>query len=173
MEKIMLKINSVSVSFDVQEILKNFSCSVNAGDFIVVVGGNGAGKSTFFNTIAGKINPNKGTILIDDVDVTQWNELERASLVTRLFQNTELNCVGSLTVAQNLSISRYSRHAITLSDGMNKLSEKDGRAIMDELCMPHETLGKRMDDLSGGQRQLISFAMATQLIPKILLFLDQ
>ncbi|HEV2917276.1 MAG TPA: ATP-binding cassette domain-containing protein [Candidatus Babeliales bacterium] len=165
----MLSLNSINVRFDSNYILRDLSCQVKQGDFIVIVGTNGAGKSTFFDTIAGKIKPISGSILLDGIDVTYWNELKLSSMVTRIFQNTQLNSVGSMTVEQNLAMTQYSRRSARLIDGMADMPTNRAQELVHTLGMPESILKKSMNTLSGGQRQLIAFVMATQQIPKILL----
>lgn len=165
----MLKLKNVDVWFGNNHILKDLSCDVEPGDFIVIVGANGAGKSTFFDTIAGKIKPQNGTIILDDSDITKLNEQQRAGMITRIFQNTQLNSIGSLTVVQNLSIANYSRRSARLVNGMKAMPRDEAEKIISNLGMDVSILNKPMNSLSGGQRQLIAFAMSMQCIPKILL----
>jgi len=165
----MLRLENINVSFGKNHILRNLSCTVEPGDFIVIVGANGAGKSTFFDTISGKNKPTSGKVILENSDITALNEMQRAAMITRIFQNTRLNSVGSMTVLQNLAIAQYSRRAAKLVDGMQTLPRKKATEIMVKLGMNTDLFDKRMNDLSGGQRQLIAFAMATQLIPKVLL----
>jgi putative tryptophan/tyrosine transport system ATP-binding protein len=165
----MLQLKNIDVWFDHKHILRDLSCEVEPGDFVVIVGANGAGKSTFFDTIAGKIIPQKGTIILDGSDITKQSEQQRAGMVTRIFQNTQLNSVGSLTVAQNLAMAHYSRRPARLVDGMQAMPKEYAEKLIREVGMDRSILKQPMDTLSGGQRQLIAFVMATRLIPKILL----
>lgn len=165
----MLKLSNIQVWFGRNHVLKNLSCTVESGDFIVILGTNGAGKSTFFDTIAGKVIPTNGTIVLNNKDITQQNEQERAATVTRIFQNTRLNSVGSLTVAENLCMAHYSRRSAKLTSGTATLSREELEQIIQHLGMDKAILTRRMNQLSGGQRQLIAFAMSTQKIPQILL----
>ena len=165
----MLQFKNINVWFDDNHILKDLSCDVAPGDFIVIVGANGSGKSTLFNTIAGKEKAQKGSIKLDGVEVTHLNEQQRAGMITRLFQNTQLNSVGSLTVAQNLAMAHYSRRCARLVDGMHAMPKGAAEKIVHDLGMDISILQRPMKALSGGQRQLIAFAMATQQIPKLLL----
>lgn len=165
----MLTLKDIDVRFGSNHVLRNLSCTVQKGDFIVIVGTNGAGKSTFFDLIAGKIQPTAGTIALEDTDITNLGELKRASMITRIFQSTRLNCAGSLTVAQNLAMAHYSRRCARLVDGMDALPHEHAQAIIKELGMDTAILERPMNSLSGGQRQLIAFVMATQHIPKVLL----
>jgi putative tryptophan/tyrosine transport system ATP-binding protein len=165
----MLKLKNIDVWFGNNHILSDLSCEVQVGDFIVIVGANGAGKSTFFDVIAGKIKPKNGTIVLDGSNITKLHEQQRACMITRIFQNTRLNSVGSLTVAQNLAIANYSRRSARLINGMKAMPRNEAEKIIQNLGMDLAILDKPMNALSGGQRQLIAFAMSTQRIPKILL----
>lgn len=165
----MLSIKNINVWFGRNHVLKNLSCTIKAGDFIVILGTNGAGKSTFFDTIAGRVTPKNGTITLEGNDITSQDEQARAGDVTRIFQNTRLNSVGSLTVAENLCMAHYSRRCAQLTSGTATLTQEQLEAIMQRIGMDKAVLQRRMNQLSGGQRQLIAFAMATQKIPKILL----
>src|SRR5581483_3799543 len=129
----MLKLENIFVSFGHLEVLKNLSCEVEAGDFIIIVGTNGAGKSTLFDVIAGKTKPNAGSIILENVDITKNSELEKATLITRLFQNTHLNSVGSMTVAQNLAMALYSRRPATLANGMSCMSREQAKKLLSPL----------------------------------------
>ena len=166
---IVLQLNNIDVWFGPNHILRNLSCTAQRGDFIVIVGVNGVGKSTFFDSVAGKTKPKNGSIILDGSDITHLNELQRAGMVTRIFQNPRLNSVGSMTVAQNLAITHYSRRHARLVDGMRGMSREKAEQLVGELGMDASILDKPMNSLSGGQRQLIAFVMATQLIPKLLL----
>lgn len=165
----MLKLHDINVWFGKNHILRNLSCEVESGDFIVIVGTNGAGKSTFFDTIAGKIKPVSGSIALENRDITYLNEQQRASFITRIFQNTRLNSVGSLTTAQNLAIACYSQRSVRFVDGMRAMPREKAEALIGAIGMHSSILDKPMGALSGGQRQLIAFVMAMQHIPKILL----
>lgn len=165
----MLRLEDINIWFNNNHILRNFSCTVDEGDFVVIVGANGTGKSTLFDTIAGKTKPLSGIITLQDEDVTQLSELQRSSMITRIFQNTELNSAGALTVWQNLALAHYSRRSARLADGMQVMPRDHAEKLVQGLGFNSAILDKSMKSLSGGQRQLIAFAMATQLIPKLLL----
>jgi putative ABC transport system ATP-binding protein len=115
------------------------------------------------------VKPTSGTITLDGQDITQLNELERAGIITRLFQNTRLNSVGSMTVLENLAMAHYSRRNARLANGTHTMPREKVIALVDSIAMNHTILDKQMQQLSGGQRQLIAFIMSTQLIPKLLL----
>lgn len=165
----MLQLNDITVSFEDNHILKDLSCHIESGDFIIIVGTNGAGKSTLFNIIAGKNKPDKGTVLFEDKDITHLSESERSNIITRIFQNTYLNSVGILTVLENLALSTYSQRSVKMVNGMNNMPEKKAKELLNDLGISESILHTPMNKLSGGQRQLIAFVMATQIKPKILL----
>lgn len=163
----MIKFENVSVSIDGKEILTNISCTINTGDFIVIVGPNGAGKSTFFDMISGKRIATSGKILLDGVDITHLDEQHRATLISRLFQNPQLNGVASMTVAQNLALSNYKGKTVSLINGMTKFPDHLTTELEKLNLGSQKILHTPMKDLSGGQRQLLAFIMATILPPRL------
>lgn len=165
----MLKLKNINVSFGHKQVLRNLSCTVGKGDFIVIVGTNGAGKSTLFDTIAGRVLPQSGSIIMNNQNITQVKEQQRAGMVTRIFQNTRLNSVGSMTVAENLAIAHYSRRSARLVPGTHALPREQAQQVIEQFGISPSLLDKKMNQLSGGQRQLIAFAMCTQKIPQLLL----
>jgi len=165
----MLQLKNINVWYGNNHILRDLSCKIEHGDFIVIVGANGAGKTSFFDTIAGKVMPKSGSLILDGVDITALSEQQRAGMITRLFQNTQLNSVGTLTVEQNLAMALYSRRTAKLVNGMTVMPDQRAKQLVENLAMDPSILKKQMSSLSGGQRQLIAFVMATQLKPKILL----
>ena len=166
----MLILSDISVTLDSKTILKNINCNVKENDFIIIVGANGSGKSTFFNTIAGHIQPSSGKIIWDNKNITQMHEAQRSSLISRLFQNPNLNSVSSMTVRQNVAMAFYKNKRIQLKNGFKSINNN----IITELAQEFEIdlnslLDQPMHSLSGGQRQLIAFIMAIVIPPKILL----
>src|SRR5690606_41661887 len=153
----MIQFKNVSVTINNKEILKNISCSIQSGDFIVIVGPNGAGKTTFFDMISGKRIASNGTILFNGQDITHLNEQERAPIISRLFQNPQLNGSASMTVAQNLALSSYKGNTVSLRDAMAHFPMH----ILDDL--KHLNLGSKkildtpMKELYSGQRKLLAF----------------
>ncbi len=165
----MLQLHNINVWFGKKHVLKNLSCTIQKGDCITIVGTNGAGKSTFFDIISGKLQPTSGSIILNGKDITHLSEQERSSLITRIFQNPQLNCVGSFTVIQNLALALYSRRYATLQDGMQGMHREYAKKLLRTIAIPETLLDTPMQKLSGGQRQRIAFVMATLLIPEILL----
>ena len=163
----MIKFENVSVTIDGKQILKNITCTIHSGDFIVIVGPNGAGKSTFFDMISGKRIATSGKILLDGTDITHLDEQHRATLISRLFQNPQLNGVASMTVAQNLALSNYKSKTVSLLNGMKKFPTHLHTELEKLNLGSSKILNTPMKDLSGGQRQLLAFIMATILPPRL------
>lgn len=152
------------------EILKGLNLKINAGDFITVIGTNGAGKSTFFNTIAGTLKPNYGNIYHLGNDITKFSEEKRSKFIARVFQDPKLGTAPRMTVVENMLLAtKRGGHRYLLP---RKL--KQNIPYFEELAKSmNNGLEKRLTtfvgNLSGGQRQALSFLMATLKRPDILL----
>ncbi|MGX7112730.1 ABC transporter ATP-binding protein [Gemella cuniculi] len=153
-----------------QHALKDVNLKINDGDFITILGGNGAGKSTFLNAIAGSFSLDSGEILIDDVNIGNIVEHKRAEFISRVFQNPLDGTAPRMTVAQNMSLAlRRGKHR-----GLKKGTTKEDRKYFKELLKTldlglEDRLDSEMGLLSGGQRQAIALLMATINTPKLLL----
>ncbi len=171
----MINISHITKSFhkgDVNEItaLDRVSLEVNDGDFITIIGSNGAGKSTFLNVIAGTFPLDTGTIVLDDIDVTLWPEHKRASRIGRVFQNPLLGTCAGATIEQNLAMALKRGKRRGLSLGVKK---KDREFFQEKLSVLKLGLENRLKTqtglLSGGQRQALTMLMATLVRPNLLL----
>ncbi|WP_061840550.1 ABC transporter ATP-binding protein [Tetragenococcus halophilus] len=151
-------------------LLDHINLSIQENEFITVLGGNGAGKSTLFNTISGTMPLSSGKILIEDQDVTQESEENRASLISRVFQDPKMGTAPRMTVAENLLLakSRGKKRRFRLCqlkqnlDNFYDLTKEVGNGLENHLNTP-------TGDLSGGQRQALSLLMATIQTPELLL----
>lgn len=152
------------------EILKGINLKINDGDFITVIGTNGAGKSTLFNTIAGNLRPNSGSIFHNGQEITKLTEEKRTKFIARVFQDPKMGTAPRMTVAENmlLATKRGERRYLLprkLKQNMSRFTELAKST--------NNGLEKRMNTfvsgLSGGQRQALSFLMATLKRPDILL----
>lgn len=166
----MLQLNQISKSFNGQSVLRELSCVANDGDFIVIMGPNGTGKTTLFDIISGKTLPDSGSVIIDGIDCTQLPEKERAQYVGRLFQNTYLGSCATLTVRENLAMATLKERSAGLGVGTDAFPQQ----VIEEYLIPlqlnlESMLDVPMGALSGGQRQLISFIMTVLHRPKLLL----
>ena len=168
----MLNISHISKTFnpgttDAKKALNDLSLDVNKGDFITVIGANGAGKSTMFNAIAGTYLTDEGTITLDGKDITSMPEHKRARLIGRLFQDPMKGSAPGMTIEENLAL------AAGRGGWLSVLSKKDKKLFREKLSLLDMGLEDRMNQqvglLSGGQRQALTLMMATINPPKILL----
>ena len=150
--------------------LRGVDLTVPAGQFLTVIGSNGAGKSTALNVIAGTVRPERGRILIAANDVTGWPIHARARLIARVFQDPKMGTCEDMTVLENFAIA----HGRTDPRGFRLAID---RSLRDRVAARLELLGlgleSRLDDkvglLSGGQRQAISLLMSTAGETRVLL----
>ena len=153
-----------------QYALKNVSFDIKDGDFITILGGNGAGKSTFLNALAGSFSLDNGEILIEGRDISNIVEHKRAEFISRVFQNPLDGTAPRMTVAQNMSLAlRRGKNR-----GFKLGTTKEDRKLFKELLATldlglEDRLDSEMGLLSGGQRQAIALLMATMTTPKLLL----
>ncbi|WP_031483561.1 ABC transporter ATP-binding protein [Maridesulfovibrio frigidus] len=171
----MLNINKAAKTFNPNSVnkvqaLRGIDLEVDKGDFITIIGSNGAGKSTFLNSIAGTFILSSGTISINGNDVTVWPEHKRARNLGRVFQDPLLGTCTSLTIEQNmaLALKRGKRRGLGLG-----VRAKDRLLFKEQLSTLGLGLENRLTDqvglLSGGQRQALTMIMATMTRPDVLL----
>jgi putative ABC transport system ATP-binding protein len=171
----VLTIDNVSKTFfagtvNERRALAGVSLTLAEGDFLTVIGSNGAGKSTILNAISGSLVPDTGTVRVDDVDVTRLPEHKRARYLSRVFQDPMKGSAPTLTVEQNMAIALRRGRARGLAPGLTGARRqlfRDELASL-ELGLEHR-LGAKVGLLSGGQRQALSLLMATFSEPRILL----
>ena len=171
----MLDIINVNKSFNIgtpvqKDALNGLNLHLDKGDFVTVIGGNGAGKSTMLNAIAGVFPIEKGSIRIDGHDVTKAAEYKRAKYIGRVFQDPLKGTAGDMWIEENL--------AMALRRGKNRsfrwgISNKE-RALFVDLLKPldlglESRLNAKVGLISGGQRQALTLLMATIKEPKLLL----
>ncbi len=171
----MLIVDHVTKIFDPGSIsekvaLKSVDLALNEGDFVTVIGGNGAGKSSLLNAIAGKFFVNDGRILIDDVDITNLPEFKRAQWIGRVFQDPMMGTAGNMTIEENLSIAIRRGKNRTLNWGINRCEKSVFEKHLSELELGlEERMKTKVGLLSGGQRQALTLLMATIKKPRLLL----
>lgn len=175
----MLDIQNLSITFnagsiDEKNVLHDLNLHVETGEFISIIGSNGAGKSTILNTIAGSIIPDKGKILLDDTDITYVKEYQRASYIGRLFQDPLKGTAPNMTIEENLALACLS--AKEKKSPFSWITNKERELFKEQLKMLDMGLEDRMHtlvgNLSGGQRQALTLLMAT-IVPPRLLLLDE
>lgn len=171
----MLEINNIYKTFNKGTInekhaLKGVSLTLNDGDFCTVIGGNGAGKSTMLNAIAGVWPVDSGSILIDGTDVSKLPEHKRAKYLGRVFQDPMTGTVADMEIVENLAIAARRGKSRTLAWGVNKKEKSAYREMLKEFELGLEDrMTSKVGLLSGGQRQAITLLMATIQKPKLLL----
>lgn len=171
----MLKIEHVYKTFNPGTInekkaLNGVELVLNEGDFVTVIGGNGAGKSTILNMIAGVYPVDAGKIWIDDTEVTGLPEHKRAKYLGRVFQDPMTGTAAEMNIEENLAIAARRGKKRFLGWG---ITGKEREAYKEQLKALDLGLEERMTAkvglLSGGQRQALTLLMASLKKPKLLL----
>ena len=171
----MLELKNICKTFNPGTInaktaLNNLSLTLADGDFVTVIGGNGAGKSTMLNAIAGVFPVDSGSILIDGQDVTKLPEHKRAALLGRVFQDPMMGTAPSMWIEENLALAARRGQRRGLSWGVTKEEKEQYRELLGGLGLGLESrLTTKVSTLSGGQRQALTLLMATLKRPKLLL----
>ena len=171
----MLEIQNVSKTFNAGTVnektaLNDLHLKLNEGDFVTVIGGNGAGKSTMLNAVAGVWPVDEGKILIDGVDVTKLSERQRAAYIGRVFQDPMTGTAATMQIEENLALAARRGKRRGLRIGITKAEREQYRELLKTLDLGLEDrLTARVGLLSGGQRQALTLLMATMNKPKLLL----
>ena len=144
---------------------------LDAGDFVTILGSNGAGKSTHFGAIAGSFLPDTGSVVLDGQDITSLPDYKRSKFIGRLFQDPLRGTAPAMTIEENLALA-YLRASHSRSP-FSTITKKDRQEFREKLAMLDLGLEDRMNHpvglLSGGQRQALTLLMATLVTPKLLL----
>ena len=171
----MLKLENINKIFnegtpDEKVALDNINLHLKPGDFVTIIGSNGAGKSTMMNMISGALLPDLGNVWIDGNNVTRLPEYKRSRYIGRVFQDPMAGTAPTMTIEENLAIA-YSRNAKrTLRLGVNRSRRDFFRTSLEKLGLNLENrLNAKVGLLSGGERQALSLLMATFTGPAILL----
>lgn len=153
-----------------KKALQGLNLKLNEGDFVTVIGGNGAGKSTTLNAIAGTWFVDEGKIMIDGVDVTRLAEYKRAKYLGRVFQDPMTGTAPNMQIEENLALALRRGQLRGLKSG---ITHKERELYKERLQILDLGLENRMTTsvglLSGGQRQALTLLMATLKKPKLLL----
>lgn len=150
--------------------LNSVSLNVREGDFVTVIGSNGAGKSTFLNAVAGTFRLDSGTVELDGDDVTGWPEHKRAGRIGRVFQDPLMGTCAGATIEQNLALAMKRGKLRGLGMGVKRRDREYFRERLSTLNLGLEDrLGTATGLLSGGQRQALTMLMATLVRPRLLL----
>ena len=171
----MLEIKNIYKTFNPGTInqkvaLNNLNLTLNEGDFVTVIGGNGAGKSTMLNAISGVWKPDSGKIIIGGVDVTGMPEHKRARFLGRVFQDPMLGTAANMSIQENMALALRRGNRRGLSWGITEKEKVQFRAALQTLELGLEDrMTSKVGLLSGGQRQAVTLLMATLKKPKLLL----
>lgn len=157
-------------SVNEKKALQGVDLTLNDGDFVTVIGSNGAGKSTFLNAIAGVFPIDQGSIEIDGIDITDMPEHERARYIGRVFQDPMKGTAGNMMIEENLAMAsrRGQRQGLAWSSKPEMTAKF--REMLKELDLGLENrMTAHVGLLSGGQRQAVTLLMATLVRPHLLL----
>ena len=171
----MLKIENVVKIFNGGTVnekvaLTGLNLHLKDGDFCTVIGGNGAGKSTMLNAVAGVFEVDEGRILIDGEDVTKLPEHKRAKFIGRVFQDPMTGTAATMQIEENLALAKRRGQKRGLRIGITKAEREEYRELLKILELGLEDrLTSKVGLLSGGQRQALTLLMASLVKPKLLL----
>ena len=150
--------------------LSDLSLHLNPGDFVTVIGGNGAGKSTMLNAIAGVWAVDSGRIILDGEDVTALPEHKRAKFIGRVFQDPMMGTAPNMQLEENLALAMRRGQRRGLGWGVTKAEREVYREKLKTLNLGLEDrMTVKVGLLSGGQRQALTLLMASLQKPKLLL----
>ena len=171
----MLKLENVWKTFNPGTInekvaLQCLNLTMEEGDFVTVIGGNGAGKSTMLNIISGAYSVDEGSISIGGVDVTRLPEYKRAPYIGRVFQDPMMGTAATMQIEENLALAARRGQSRTLRSGITRAERESYREQLKILGLGLENrMTAKVGLLSGGQRQALTLLMATLQKPKLLL----
>ena len=153
-----------------KQALRGVSLTLNDGDFCTVIGGNGAGKSTMLNAVAGTWAVDGGSISIGGVDVTHLPDYKRAPYIGRVFQDPMLGTAPTMQILENLALAARRGQRRRLRWGVTKAEKARYQEMLRGLDLGLEDrLTSKVGLLSGGQRQALTLLMASLKKPKLLL----
>ena len=171
----MLTLDHISKTFNPGTInekraLDGLSLHLKPGDFVTVIGGNGAGKSTMLNAVAGVWPVDDGRIILDGVDVTAMPEFRRAQYIGRVFQDPMMGTAPTMTIEENLALAARRGQHRGLRWGITKAERAEYQKRLHALDLGLEDrMTAKVGLLSGGQRQALTLLMAALQQPKLLL----
>lgn len=171
----MLELKNVKKTFHAGTVnervaLNGVNLVLNEGDFVTVIGGNGAGKSTMMNAIAGTFTIDEGQIIANGRDITNLPDFKRASIFGRVFQDPMMGTSPSMLIEENLALALRRGQKRGLKWG---ISDAEREEFKKQLKMFDLGLEDRLNNkvylLSGGQRQALTLLMAVIKKPDVLL----
>ncbi|RKS84633.1 putative ABC transport system ATP-binding protein [Orbus hercynius] len=174
----MIKVEELQLTFNARtpienHVLRGLNLNIKEGEFVTIIGSNGAGKSSLLNVISGDLISDSGYVIINDQDVTKLPAWRRAGMVARVFQDPMIGTCENLTIEENLALAYNRGKKQRLKPALNRTVRelfKEKLSILN-LGLEHR-LSDMMGLLSGGQRQAVSLLMST-LQPSKILLLDE
>lgn len=150
--------------------IDSLDLTLEDGDFVTIIGGNGAGKSTTLNLIAGVFPADQGNIILDGVDITRLPEHKRAKYLGRVFQDPMMGTAATMGIEENLALANRRGQRRTLRPGITAQEREKFRKQLAALGLGLEDrMTSKVGLLSGGQRQALTLLMATLKKPRLLL----
>ena len=171
----MLDLQHISKTFNpgtvnAKTALRDLSLTLHEGDFVTVIGGNGAGKSTMLNAVAGSFSVDTGRIMIDGTDVTHLPEHKRAAFIGRVFQDPMMGTAPTMQIEENLALAARRGQRRGLKWGVTNAEREEYHEKLKMLGLGLEDrMTAKVGLLSGGQRQALTRLMASLKRPKLLL----
>lgn len=171
----MLEIKDLYKTFNIGTInekhaLNGINLKLNQGDFVTIIGGNGAGKSTMLNAVAGVWPVDSGIILVDGEDISAKSEYQRARVLGRVFQDPMVGTAADMSILENLALASRRGERRGLRMGVTRAEVSRYREALYSLGLGlEERMTTKVGLLSGGQRQALTLLMATIQRPKLLL----
>ncbi|GAA1859983.1 ABC transporter ATP-binding protein [Paeniglutamicibacter psychrophenolicus] len=171
----MLEISNLNKTFfpgtvNERKALRDINLELTSGEFVTVIGSNGAGKSTVLNMVGGKLQPDSGTVRIGGKEVTRLPDHARAKYIGRVFQDPMAGTAPNMSIEENMSLALGRGKFRGLNPGVNKRKREQFVEELRSLELGLENrLKAKVGLLSGGQRQALSLLMATFSGPEILL----
>jgi putative ABC transport system ATP-binding protein len=150
--------------------VNGITINIKSEEFLVIVGSNGSGKTTLLNLVAGSVIPDKGTIIIDDNDVTKLADHHRSQWIARVFQNPMSGTASDLSILDNFRLAAIRTKPKGLTIGINDQFKHQVKDKIATLGMGLENkIEQSMGTLSGGQRQALTLLMSVMDSCKVLL----
>ena len=170
----MLTFQSVTKRFEtldgIKTVFEDLNITIETGEFISVIGANGAGKSTFVRLVSGDLLPDVGEVSLDGKGLSLMPLHLRKRLIGKVYQDPAMGAVSRMTVMENLSMADRKGQSFGLGMGLNRKGRPRYEAILGTLEMGLENhLDTEVRFLSGGQRQALALVMATLVTPRILI----
>ena len=158
----MIQLNNIYKTFhkgtvNEKKALNGLNLQMKKGDFVTVIGGNGAGKSTMLNVISGVYYVESGSVILDDKDITKKPEYKRARYLGRVFQDPMKGTAADLSIEENLALAYRRGKTRSLRWGIHRSERENYKERLKLLDLGLENrLKSKVGLLSGGQRQALT-----------------